>query len=915
MNYLNKGKAKNISALASVLLLFTVTVYCSGNRFYAAGFHSYLTTDTIPVKVDSNKNYLKTDAGKSTGQVKQNQINPDTIIKPNRTTDTIIETNVDTFLFKASKEALDEPVVYHADDSMIMDVPAKKITLYGKKTRVDYLDNELIAPLIEYDQQTNMMSAYLTKDSTGNVIAYPQFNQGELKTKSDTVRYNPKSGKGLTKGTYTQQDEIFVYGDRIKKTDPDIFYALRGRFTTCNLDTPHFAFVSKKIKFINNKMAITGPVHPEFESVPIPLYLPFGIYPLKTGRHSGILPPTFTANETLGLSLDGLGYYKVLNDKWDIVVKGTIYSYGGWTANVSPTYYKRYHYRGGVVLNVLHLKDLDNSGQRGFNVQWRHGSDSKARPGVSFNASVNAGSSGYNSAVPNNPQRNFQNILQSSITYSKIWKDKPFSLNVSGNHNQNTNTKLININLPDIGFNVNTLYPFRRKEVIGQYKWYENVGVALNTNIRSLSSFYDTLGNFFNEFVDKLQWGASHNVPITLSLPQIGNFQFAPSVSYQERWYQEKFIRSWDSTQKKIDTSIQNGFFTAREMSFGMGVSTRIFGLFTFKKKSSVQAIRHEIRPTISASYKPDMNRQYWYSTQIDTFGRFGRYSVHERGIFGAFGEGRFGGLNFGIDNNIQMKVRNRKDTGEAAIKKVTLIDGFSITSSYNFLEDSFQLKPFNISLRTNLFDKISISAGAVMVPYVTNSVGEFTKELIWNKKVLTLGKLTSANIALQTQFKGGDKNEKLPNDNLQQQQQINPVSGFPLDEYQQEAAYISNNPGEFANFNIPWSISLSYSFNYNRIPNGFGTGYISSISQNVTWNGTLNITPKWQMGLNGSYNISQKEIGLISINLSREMHCWQMTINLSPVGKYRSFSINISPKSGILRDLKINRTRYFYEL
>lgn len=660
-------------------------------------------------------------------------------------------------------------------------------------------------------------------------------------------------------------------------------------------------------------MAITGPVHPEFENVPVPVVLPFGIYPLQTGRRSGILAPTFTANEQLGLALEGLGYYKVMSDMWDVVLRGTIYSYGGWTANLSPRYYKRYRYQGTMTVDIQRLRDLDRSGARNFNVRWNHSSDSKARPGVTFNASLNAGSSGFNSSVPNSPQRNFQNQLNSSITYSKIWKDKPYNLNVSGNHNQNTNSKQVNINLPDIGFNVNTLYPFRRKEVIGQYKWFENIGIALNTNVRSLSSFYDTLGNFFGEFTRNYQWGAAHNVPITLSLPQIGNFQVAPNISYQEKWYQERFTRSWNPADKKIDTSIKKGFFTAREMSFGMGISTRIFGMFTFKKNSKVQAIRHEIRPTLSASYKPDMNKQFWYTTQVDTFGNKSRYSYYERSVFGAFGEGRFGGLSFGIDNNIQMKLRSKKDTSAAGIKKITLIDGFSINSGYNFLQDSFQLSPFNINMRTNLFEKISISASAVVVPYLTGSNGEFIDKLVWNRKV-ALGKLTSANIAIQSQFHGGDKDEKLPVNN-QMNSQLNSVSGLPLNEYQQEAAYISNNPGEFANFNIPWSISFSYAFTYNRIPNGLGTGYTGFFSQNVSWTGSLNLTPKWQIGVNGAYNITLKDLGMISMYLSREMHCWQMAINISPVGRYRSFNISISPKSGLLRDLKINRTRYFYDL
>ncbi len=895
MNHPNKGKANYILVLAMVSLLSSLTLYCTASGFHHDDFHSFLTTDTVPVKAEPVADIT-------------NKISP--TIKA----DTNIIVKTDTFSFRTSKNALDAPVFYHADDSMVMDIPEKKIILYGKQSNVKYLDNDLTAPLVEFDQRTNIISAHLTKDSAGNVINYVRFNQGDIKTQSDTVRFNPKTGKGISKGTYTQQDELYVYSEKFKKTEPDVFYALRGRFTTCNLDTPHFAFVSKRIKFINQKMAITGPVHPEFENVPIPVILPFGIYPMQQGRHSGLLAPSFSANETLGLSLEGLGYYKVLGEKWDLVTQANIYSYGGWTLKVNPRYYKRYRYQGNFAVGIIHLRDLDKSGTRAFQVNWQHSTDSKARPGVTFSASVNAGSSGYNNAIPNQPQRNFQNQLQSSISYSKIWKNKPFNLNVNANHNQNSNSKLININLPDIGFNVNTLYPFRRKEVIGQYKWYENIGIALNTNIKSLASFYDTTGRFFNEFGQKYQWGATHNVPISLSLPQIGNLQFSPSVSYQERWYNERYERRWDTANKKIDTVINKSFYTAREMSFGMGVSTRIFGMFTFNEKSKVQAIRHEIRPTLSASYKPDMNKSSWYTTQVDTNGRTQTFTYYERTIAGAFGLGRFGGLNFGIDNNLQMKVRNRKDTSEAAIKKITLIDGFSINSSYNFLQDSFKLAPFTLNARTNLFDKISISASAILVPYLTNDAGNFINKTIWNKKILALGKLTNANIALQTQFKGGDKKEKLAI-NPQQNVQVNPISGLPLNEYQQEAAYINNNPGQFANFNIPWSISFSYAFNYSRVPNGSGTGYKGSTSQNVNWTGTLNLTPKWQIGLNGSYNITQKQLGLINMYLTREMHCWQMAINVSPVGASRFFNISISPKSGLLRDLKINRTRYFYDL
>lgn len=908
MNQLYKGKAKYILTWALALLVAGITLYGSNSSFYLSHFHSNLTYQPVQLK-NNITNYIDTPPVKKvdSGFIKK-QLADSVLVK-----DTVI-TVVDTVRFKTSKDSLDAPVSYHADDSMVLDVPTKKILLYGKETKVKYAENELIAPHIEFDQQTNLVSAYLVKDSNGNVISFPKFTQADFLTVSDSIKFDMKTGKGLTKGTYTKQDEMFVYGEKIKKIDANVFYALNGRFTTCNFDTPHFSFVSKKIKFINKKMAFTGPVHPEVEGIPLPVTLPFGIYPLSKGRHSGLIAPTFTANEQLGLALEGIGYYKILSDHWDAVARGTLYSYGGWTASLNPRYYKRYHYQGNFNINIQHFRDIDKSGGRNFNVTWTHSMDSKARPGVTFSANVNAGSSKFNESVPNSPQRNFQNTMNSSISYSKVWKDKPFNLTVSANHSQNTVSKLINLNLPDIGFNVNTLYPFRKKEAAGELKWFENFGVALNSNVKSLTFFYDTAGNIGKQLIDKLQWGASHNVPITLSLPPLGPLQIGPSISYQEYWYQNKFIRTWNAANKKVDTTITKGFFSAREMSYGVSGTTRIFGMIAFGKNSKVQAIRHEIRPSFGFSYHPDMNGKDHYLLQTDTTGsNFIRPSIYEGNIFSAFGEGKSGAITFGLDNNIQMKVKSKKDTGEAAIKKITLIDGLSINSSYDLLVDSFKLRPFNIQARTNLFEKVSITASGTTMPYLTDSRGEFIDKVVWKKKPFSLGTLTSANIAIQTSFKGGDKKDKQTTNT--NPQQVNSVSGMPLDEYQQEAAYMSNNPGEFADFNIPWSINLSYAFTYNRQRNADYSGYDRVFSQNVNWSGTLNLSPKWQIGLNGYYNITTKELGTISMYLTREMHCWQMAINISPVGRYRFFNISISPKSGILRDLKINRTRYFYDL
>ena len=414
--------------------------------------------------------------------------------------------------------------------------------------------------------------------------------------------------------------------------------------------------------------------------------------------------------------------------------------------------------------------------------------------------------------------------------------------------------------------------------------------------------------------MDNYKWGASHSVPITLSLPSLGPLQVSPTVSYQERWYQEQFIRVWNPDKNKVDTVVRKGMYTARDMSFGIGTSTRIFGMFGFKKSSKVQAIRHELRPSISASYKPNMNAGSYYIAQTDTFGRTQKYSYYERSIYGAFSDTRFAGLSFGIDNVLQMKVKNGKDTSASSIKKVSLIDGLSINGSYNFLLDSFRMSNLSMSARSTLFDKINITASAVFDPYLYNDQGRRINKLVWTQKPISLGRMMSGSVSLQSRFNGGGKNNPKSNVNTPINSMNN--NGMPMDEYQQEAAYIRSNPNEFVDFSAPWSFDFSYSLRFSKTPSYRGNGsFNTSFNQDVNLHGDFNLTPKWKLGGSGSYNITLKEMGVLSLNFSRDLHCWQMSITMSPFGKYKFFTLNISPKSPILRDIKVNRTRYFYEL
>ncbi|NCW13103.1 MAG: hypothetical protein EBV82_08085 [Chitinophagia bacterium] len=460
------------------------------------------------------------------------------------------------------------------------------------------------------------------------------------------------------------------------------------------------------------------------------------------------------------------------------------------------------------------------------------------------------------------------------------------------------------MSLPNINFNAITIYPFQSKDQIGSGKWYEKLGIGYNGSFQNQFSFYDSAFNI-NRLLDTMQWGAQHSIPISVSLPSLGPITVTPGVSFEEKWFGQQNTRTWNNTTKRVDTTINRGFYRAPHMSFSLGTSTRLFGTYKFKN-SNIKAIRHEVRPSMSINYTPDLAASYHYTTQIDTSGRKYRFSKYDGGgLGGAFSEGTFGGMGFGIDNLLEMKVKDKADTSAEAFKKVKLIEGFGFNSSYNFLADSFALSNFNIYLRTTLFEKLNITSNLTLDPYQTDNKGFRVNKFNFDPTKMKFGSVTSGGLSFSTSFKSKEaketKNKEIP---------IDPF--MTPDEQQRQLQYAKSNPAEFTDFNIPWTLTVSYSFQFNRTIKPDYTGFQINTYSSLNFNGDFSITPKWKLGGTGYIDVAKGNIQQLSMFITREMHCWQLAINVTPIGLYKSFSITVNPKSGILRDLKINRSRTF---
>ncbi|WP_295117216.1 putative LPS assembly protein LptD [uncultured Chitinophaga sp.] len=821
-------------------------------------------------------------------------------------------------LAKISADTLDAPIFFKVKDSSVTYVKQKIVRMYGSAD-VKYKEINVTGDRMFIDQETGILRVTPSIDSLGKKTGRPVFNDGSQSTEQDSIVYSIVSQRAKIYGTKAQYGEGYISSQQVKKAADNTVFGFKNGYTTCNLDTPHFAFRARKIKVIPNKLIISGPANLEIQGIPTPLYIPFAIFPITSGQRSGILVPQYTVNQQKGIGLENGGYYIGLGEYLDLTVRGNIYSYGSWGTTFSPTYRKRYRYNGGLNFSIANTRFGDKevkedfSVSRDFNVTWNHSMDSKARPGTNFSANVHFGTSNYNSYNVTDYQTRLNNILTSSIAYSKSWQGKPYNLTLSLNHSQNTATRDVTITAPEAAFTVNTLYPFQRDGGAGNPRWYEKIGISYTGNLRNTTTFKDsTFGKA--PMWDRLQTGMQHQIPLSFSIPLGRSITLSPSVSYSEKWYTKKLNRTWNEADYKIDSVYENGFYSMREVSTGMSLATSLYGMYTFNK-GKVQQIRHVMRPTVSFSYKPDLSEQYYYNLRYDTTANaVQRVSYFDGSVFGPPSSGTFGGISFGLDNNLEMKMRkSKKDTADA--KKIKLLDGFGINGSYNLVADSFQLSTFSIYARTNLFDKVNISANGVIDPYQLDSLGRRLDKYTWQGiDTKKLGRLTSMNVAISTSFQSQDKKSK---EKEQKKDEIleNETTDAQLEAQRRQLEMTRANPGEYVDFDIPWRIDLSYSLNYTKTRTADYRRDTTVFTQYLSFNGDFSLTPNWKIGMSSGYDFRLNQISYTTMYVSRDLHCWQMSINLVPFGSYRSFSITISPKAGILRDLRVNRTRQFYDL
>ena len=778
---------------------------------------------------------------------------------------------------KNSNFSFEDEIIKDAKDSINIGLINKKIFLYGN-AKILYKDIKIEAGFIEIDWNTNVITAKPKLDTLGKKIQIPFFKEGEESFNAEEIKYNLKSKKGIIKQIKAKEGEGFILGDKVKKTENDILYLKNGDFTTCDHDKPHFSIRSNKIKVIPGEKIITGPAYLRLFNFPTPLALPFGYFPNNQKKSTGLIFPSYGESANLGFFLKEGGYYFTLSDKADLSIKGDIYSKGSWGLKSLFRYKQRYKYSGNFDLsygNIINSEKgfPDYSVKKDFFVKWNHKQDAKANPTLQFSANINAGSSTYHRNNTFNSNEYLSNTFQSSVNLSKRWEGKPFSLSANLRHNQNTQTKIINLSLPDISFNMNRIFPFKNIGKKGKESWFHKIGISYSSNLRNDVSTADSL-LFSKESIKSFRNGIRHSIPISTSVKVLKYFTFSPRINYTERWYTNQINKSWNSTDSTIITDTLNKFTRAGEYNITAGLNTKIYGLVQFKK-GKVKAIRHVITPNLSFSYKPDFSsNQYGYYKNVQSItGNTEEYSIMQNGIFGSPSKGKQGNIILNISNILEAKLNSKKDTIKST-KKIKIFENLNVGSSYNIFADSLNLNDINLNARTRFLDVIDFTFSSRYDPYVvnenfTNNINKF--ELFENGR---LARFTNANTTVGLTISNNTFNKK---------------------------------EEEEKNKKTTWSLNANYSLNYNK---GYRSSEFSDTIQTLNFSGDLKISDKWKFNFQSGYDFDTKELTYSSINIYRDLHCWEMILNLIPIGYHRSYTFTIRVKAAILQDLKLERKR-----
>jgi lipopolysaccharide assembly outer membrane protein LptD (OstA) len=815
-----------------------------------------------------------------------------------------------------SSSGLNGPVNYQANDSIVADVKTQIIRLYGA-SEVTYEGIKLTAEIIEIDISKNEVTAKYGIDSLGNPIGKPVFTGDGQESKSDYIKYNFESKKGFIKEVRMQQGEGYIHMAKSKIQPNEQIHFKHGKFTTCDKEKPHYHFKLSRAIVIPEKRIVSGPVYMEILNVPLPLALPFAFFPNSETKKSGIIIPELSFNnyDAYGFGITRLGYYVPLGQYWETYFYGTIFTSGRFGIENVTNYYQKYKHRGTFGLNFEQLRgkfytpEVSNK----LTLRWIHNQDAKAHPTLKFSTNINYVSDNSAKTTLNAVNEDFyNNTFNSNINVNKSWSTKKFNgaMTLKTSLRQNTQSQNYAIELPSFNLSVSRFnLGVLRSSPIGK-KWYENINV--NYNVKSANTILAPDSIFNNGDLGEIGSYATNGIhqnailQSNLSLLK-GKFLFTPGLTYNEIWNFQSEQLTWNSDTEKLDTTEVNGFVSSRNMSISAQLNSNLFGYYVLKGPSKTR-FRHVASPVINFSYSPDIGLHE--KIQVDTNGTERFYSPFQNSLYREGSQGASGIIRFTLNNTLEMKRRNPKDSLNNEEKAIKLVDAFGINGNYDLLKDSMNLSDIRLSFRTaNFFKIFSFQSDATFTPYSWDTQsGVKSSTYAWNDGN-GLGRFSRASSTINaniTSEKGREEQKK---------------ADKATENDANKNAQATNS--KFVNYSIPWQVNILYNIDYTRASINNIDAVLTDSSrlvQTAQVNGDLSLNEMWKLRYSYAFDVQNLQTTQVTAELWRDLHCWEASLRYVQNGAFTnpeiinysvpwSVTFHVGIKASMFQDIKYDQT------
>jgi lipopolysaccharide assembly outer membrane protein LptD (OstA) len=796
-----------------------------------------------------------------------------------------LKTLIDTS--KQIKSDIDAVIDYSARDSAVFNIKEKTIHLFYNGILL-YKDLKLNAGQIIVNQDTKILEATgIDSAGQGIIIQPPLMFQGSDKYEGSKLTYSFENQQGTVSMGYSDADVGYYFGDKIKKVNPQVFFIQNGLYTTStDRVDPEYYFFSPKMKMIPKDKIIAQSVFLYIEGVPV-FWIPFAVFPNRTGRSSGIIPPTYGNDATYGVYFSRFGYFWAINDYLDVNSTASWFSKGRIDLSGRFRYALKYNFNGEINggysrIRVGETKDLDKFSSDAWALNWTHNQKIDPTTSLSGNLSFVSGKSYYDNNSNRLGELLQQNVV-SNLTLSKYWEGTPFSATLNYYRDQNLQNGDVLERRPAVNFSISENFPFRKDlAAVDNLKFYEYLSYSYSgsfRNDRTKRTVNDYLGQPDSTYRDS-RYGVQHSLNLNFS-PSSKLINFRPFLNYTELWYTKYITKSFNPLDSTVHVQDNDGFKAVRYFQTGISLNTKLIGIFK-PNLFNITGLKHTITPSVSYVYSPDFSSDAYgyYGKYRDASGNEVKYSLFEKELYGGAPIGENQSLQFNLGNLFEMKTRVN-DTTENKFQLININFGIN----YNFAADSLKLSDLRTDFRTQIGNLLNIGGGATFNFYkFDQSVNSRINQFLWStdKKIADM---TSFNINLSTSYNFNIRNyEKLTSDTAK--------SKSKEDKYPDKAVV-----------DIPVSGTINYNFSEFK-----PTPFITSRTSNLSTTIVFSLTPKWKFTFTGGYDLVNNQVSAPYITAYRDLNSWEMNFNWYPTGYFRGFRLEIRIKAPQLNDIKVTK-------